>query len=1029
MRRTELPKNDNKENPHRKTSSSSAALSVPLSDPTVGVDSSTKVSTTKFRSSAKNGEGAKLPLTSHSESDTLLLNNSSTITNSTTSTTHQPIPSSVVFVELPPPLPPKNSTRKTSTQTSASIFDSFGASPSSSPTNIGNSSLLDSPPSAATLDISSSTTIINSSGPSVMLNSTSAVEEPPQNVIPKNSSSNKPPLVELHFNPLYTITIEDVGGEQVISRRANFPPPPPPPLPPHSPRGRGEDHHHHQHILPPPSLRSAATPTSTTSHRSLRPIYLALLLAGIGFLLPYNSFVIAADYFQHRFPANPTIVFDMSTTYIVVALCTVLVSNAVVEFIPLFWRLNAGFLLSLLVMSTVAVYEIWERMGGYLPNLVLIGVAAVGCTLQQSTFYGYTSMLPQKYTQAVMTGESAAGIFVSASRILTKALVPADEQLNTTLFFLVAIVLIAACALLHALVLPPAEWEWQETVAGGGGGYYSSSGGGSSGGPTAHATVASSGRVAETGAISSDGRSSARSMLRRINENLGLVQMYERQERQQQQQQMQSSARFTSTFSARPSIYSTTSASQLHLDGMIDSTGSGTGSGSQFHPRARPTSGASSASGNNVKVASILRTDSMECVLPFGIDDDELMITSPASAANVVEEAPNGEGFSRPGPGGPRGPLRTTETVSDFEDDLVPEVVLMSSVPLSHQDSTVGGNDFKMKSATSKLVTFLAWLENFTNMFRVVGILARRFRRCLNSLKPSTANSSSSTSLRRKLTLRRVIIQRTWPHITSILLVYFTTLIIFPGIESEIGVSCSTASSGSSSGFAEWMPIILMAVFNVTDFAGKLLSTCFYHITGAQLLAVAFARLLLIPAMALCVTPRFDPFFGHPVWPIFFTMVLGLTNGIFGSLPMILAPARVHESLREMTGNLMTFSYIVGLTSGSFASYQLHDWIDLHSPLPNMGGNFSSAAGNYSGNHYFDHCADYFGGSGGSGSVEDVLHQGGSGEIGGIDRNALIHSLGNGSFTSGNFTAELIKSVTPELLQNSTVFSASIYHF
>lgn len=407
-------KNDNKENPHRKTSSSSAALSVPLSDPTVGVDNNTKVNTTKFRSSTKSGEGAKLPLTSNSESDTLLLNNSSTTTNSTT-TTHQPIPSSVVFVELPPPLPPKNSTRKTSTQTSASIFDSFGASPSSSPTNIGNSSLLDSPPSAATLDISSSTTIINSSGPSVMLNSTSAVEEPPQNVIPKNSSSNKPPLVELHFNPLYTITIEDVGGEQVISRRANFPPPPPPPLPPHSPRGRGEDHHHHQHILRQrPHNTSNSNPNSHPINQHLllfgqqplplpQPptdryglIYLALLLAGIGFLLPYNSFVIAADYFQHRFPANPTIVFDMSTTYIVVALCTVLVSNAVVEFIPLFWRLNAGFLLSLLVMSTVAVYEIWERMGGYLPNLVLIGVAAVGCTLQQSTFYGYTSMLPQK---------------------------------------------------------------------------------------------------------------------------------------------------------------------------------------------------------------------------------------------------------------------------------------------------------------------------------------------------------------------------------------------------------------------------------------------------------------------------------------------------------------------------------------------------------------------------------------------------------------------------------------------------------
>jgi len=27
-------------------------------------------------------------------------------------------------------------------------------------------------------------------------------------------------------------------------------------------------------------------------------------------------------------------------------------------------------------------------------------------TVQQSSFYGYTSMLPSRYTQAVMTGES-----------------------------------------------------------------------------------------------------------------------------------------------------------------------------------------------------------------------------------------------------------------------------------------------------------------------------------------------------------------------------------------------------------------------------------------------------------------------------------------------------------------------------------------------------------------------------------------------------------------------------------------------
>ena len=120
-------------------------------------------------------------------------------------------------------------------------------------------------------------------------------------------------------------------------------------------------------------------------------------------------------------------------------------------------------------------------------------------------------------------------------------------------------------------------------------------------------------------------------------------------------------------------------------------------------------------------------------------------------------------------------------------------------------------------------------------------------------------------SLRRKLLIRKAIICRIWPHILTISLVYFTTLLIIPGIESEI-YSCY---------FHEWMPIILMACFNLTDFIGKLLSACFYRITGTQMMIVACLRLLLVPAMALCVTPRLDPFFSNPIWPILFTIILG----------------------------------------------------------------------------------------------------------------------------------------------------------
>lgn len=59
-------------------------------------------------------------------------------------------------------------------------------------------------------------------------------------------------------------------------------------------------------------------------------VYLALVLAGAGFLLPYNSFITAVDYYQKRYPGS-TIVFDMSLTYIVVAFVSVIINNALIE--------------------------------------------------------------------------------------------------------------------------------------------------------------------------------------------------------------------------------------------------------------------------------------------------------------------------------------------------------------------------------------------------------------------------------------------------------------------------------------------------------------------------------------------------------------------------------------------------------------------------------------------------------------------------------------------------------------------------
>lgn len=70
-------------------------------------------------------------------------------------------------------------------------------------------------------------------------------------------------------------------------------------------------------------------------------VYFSLIVAGIGFVLPYNSFIIASDYWIERFPSR-TVELDLSTTYIVVAFVSVLLNNVFISIAPLRIRILFG---------------------------------------------------------------------------------------------------------------------------------------------------------------------------------------------------------------------------------------------------------------------------------------------------------------------------------------------------------------------------------------------------------------------------------------------------------------------------------------------------------------------------------------------------------------------------------------------------------------------------------------------------------------------------------------------------------------
>ncbi|KAJ8792693.1 hypothetical protein J1605_019513 [Eschrichtius robustus] len=440
-------------------------------------------------------------------------------------------------------------------------------------------------------------------------------------------------------------------------------------------------------------------------------IYFAMLLAGVGFLLPYNSFITDVDYLHHKYPGT-SIVFDMSLTYILVALVAVLLNNALVERLSLHTRITAGYLLALGPLLFISICDVWlqlfSRDQAYAINLAAVGTVAFGCTVQQSSFYGYTGMLPKRYTQGVMTGESTAGVMVSLSRILTKLLLP-DERAGTLIFFLVSAGLELLCFLLHLLVR---------------------------------------------------------------------------------------GSRFVLYHTARPRP--------------------GRRTGYRVHHDV---------------------------------------------AAEDVH-------FEHQGPGLANG--------GSPKDSPAHEV-------------TGGGGAYTR-----------------------FDVPRPRIRRSWPSF--------------RALLLHRYVVARViWADMLSIAVTYFITLCLFPGLESEIR-HCI---------LGEWLPILIMAVFNLSDFVGKILAALPVEWRGTHLLACSCLRVVFIPLFILCVYPSSTPALRHPAWPCILSLLMGISNGYFGSVPMILAAGKVSPKQRELAGNTMTVSYMTGLTLGSAVAYCTYSLTrDAHGSCP-----------------------------------------------------------------------------------------------
>ncbi|NXS53799.1 S29A3 protein, partial [Brachypteracias leptosomus] len=154
--------------------------------------------------------------------------------------------------------------------------------------------------------------------------------------------------------------------------------------------------------------------------------------------------------------------------------------------------------------------------------------------------------------------------------------------------------------------------------------------------------------------------------------------------------------------------------------------------------------------------------------------------------------------------------------------------------------------------------------------------------------------------------------------------VFFISIIIFPSLSSNIeSVSKPSGSPWSTKYFA---PLTSFLLYNFADWCGRQI-TAWIQVPGPKSKLLPVLILLRTIFLPLFILSNYQPrahiqtvVFHQDVYPVVFTVLLGLSNGYLGTLVMVYGPKIVPKELAEAVGVVMTFYLMLGLAVGSACS-------------------------------------------------------------------------------------------------------------
>ncbi|CAK9182475.1 unnamed protein product [Ilex paraguariensis] len=185
--------------------------------------------------------------------------------------------------------------------------------------------------------------------------------------------------------------------------------------------------------------------------------YIIYFTLGTGYLLPWNAFITAVDYFSYLYP-EVSVDRVFAIAYMVIGLICLLFIVAFAHKSNSFVRINVGlglFVVALLLVPIMDVVYVKGRQGVYGGFVVSVGAVAlsgIADALVQGGVIGSAGELPDRYMQAVVAGTAASGVLVSFLRIFTKGVYSQDTnglRKSANLYFIVSIVVMVICIVFY----------------------------------------------------------------------------------------------------------------------------------------------------------------------------------------------------------------------------------------------------------------------------------------------------------------------------------------------------------------------------------------------------------------------------------------------------------------------------------------------------------------------------------------------------------------------------------------------------